>query len=789
MIKSQQRSILTRRAARFWRGHGWLMMALLWAAALILGYVGLDRNTPGAGEPGRFLNLAYRTLQLVAMEAGDVPAANWQLNTARFLLPILAAWTAVRALMSLFRDRWQQILVRVWSEHVVICGLSRKGWLLAQGFVARGERVVVIESDESHDMIGPCQERGMAVLVGDATDPEQLHRAGVQRARHLVAVTDNDGINAEIAVRAQGVLMEAAASRRRRAGRRYPLTCTVHLVDPQLHGLARTREMTLQEGVPLRLELFNVFDHAARLLWNQFGPAGRSVDAPAPAQGVGAECSAHVLVAGFGRLGESLVVCAARDWHTRLHEQPERPPGRLRIGVVDGDAGWKCQALELRYARLAAVCELVPWTMNVDGPEFYEGAFLAGGPGFPPVGAVFICFDDDSLGLRTGLAIHQQLLRSSGTPPPVVVRMAEAGGLARLLNGSGSGGTFSNLHAFAVLDSTCTPEAILGGTHEVLARALHQIYADQQRAVGHTGATNPSLVEWDRLPEDLRESNRAEADGILSHLATAGYTLVPLTDWDAGFFRFSQPEVEHLAEREHDRFVAERLGQGWRSAVQPKDPKSKRSPALVAWAQLSEEERAKNRDTVLQLPATLAQAGFQIVRLPSVGRASALVAMSGDLPPGGESERRELMARAIHERYRENQRGTKASDDPAMQPWEVLSEPLRESNRQQVDNIKRTLARIGCGMRSASSPPPEAVNFTSEEVEAMAAVAHEQWVAERRRAGWIGGPERDPARQVSPYLDAGYADLPEEVKEWDRQAVQAIPEVLAAAGLEVVRLG
>ena len=33
------------------------------------------------------------------------------------------------------------------------------------------------------------------------------------------------------------------------------------------------------------------------------------------------------------------------------------------------------------------------------------------------------------------------------------------------------------------------------------------------------------------------ESN--QADGIFRHLADLGYTLTPLTDWDAAFFRFS----------------------------------------------------------------------------------------------------------------------------------------------------------------------------------------------------------------------------------------------------------
>ena len=791
MTKRPNLRLLMAGLVRTWRRHGWLVIGLLWIVALILGYVGFAHSARCAGELSCFFDVGYRTLQLIPMNSGDVSRAGWQLNAARFLIPFLAAWTAIRALLSLFSDRWQQFLLRFWGSHVIICGLSRKGWLLARGFAAGGDRVVVIEADEDHNLIVPCRERGIAVLVGDATDPDLLRRAGAERADHLVAVTDDDGINAEIAVRAQGLLQKAAQAERNGTGRLRPLTCTVHLVDPQLHELARTREVALKTGVLLRLELFNVFDRAARLLWSEFGPAMAAEDGAPPARDrQGAGCSNHVLVVGLGRLGESLVVWAARDWHTRLHDPLCRAAGRLRITVADLEADWKCRALSLRYPRLAGVCDLVPLTMNVRWPEFYEGAFLTGGADYPPVSAVFCCFDDDSLNLRTGLAIRQRLLRASARPTPVVVRMAEASGLARLVDPDGDGQTFAHLHAFGLLDRTCTPESIRRGTHEVLARGLHEAYVQQQQTLGQTAETNPSLVEWDRLPEELRESSRAEADGIFHHLDALGYTLVPLTDWDAAFFRFPEPEVERLAESEHSRYLEERLADGWRYTPGPKDVRSKRSPALVPWEKLPEDERAKTRDTMRRLPATLARAGFQIDRSVSAEKTIAPdLPAEGDRPLGTETDRREVIARAIHERYRENQRGIKPPDDPALQPWEALAEPLRESNRRQADDIESTLRTIGCGVRPAVGRAPALFVFTDDEVETMAAVSHEQWVEERRRSGWVSGPERDTALRISPYLDISYTDLPDDVKEWDRQAVRAIPEVLTATGFEVVRLG
>ena len=41
------------------------------------------------------------------------------------------------------------------------------------------------------------------------------------------------------------------------------------------------------------------------------------------------------------------------------------------------------------------------------------------------------------------------------------------------------------------------------------------------------------------------------------------------------------------------------------------------------------------------------------------------------------------------------------------------------------------------------------------------------------------------ASKITPYLSMPYAYLPEDAKEWDRQAAAAIPDVLAAAGFEV----
>lgn len=146
---------------------------------------------------------------------------------------------------------------------------------------------------------------------------------------------------------------------------------------------------------------------------------------------------------------------------------------------------------------------------------------------------------------------------------------------------------------------------------------------------------------------------------------------------------------------------------------------------------------------------------------------------------------RDRIARAIHQKYRRDQRGRKPDTDPAMQPWERLPEHLKESNRRQAEHIPEKLRAIGCTIAPARGTRA-ATAFTAEEIERLAEMEHDRWVADRRAAGWTPGPERDVERKITPYL-VPWDELAEDIREYDREAVRGIPEVLAEAGLEIRR--
>jgi len=145
----------------------------------------------------------------------------------------------------------------------------------------------------------------------------------------------------------------------------------------------------------------------------------------------------------------------------------------------------------------------------------------------------------------------------------------------------------------------------------------------------------------------------------------------------------------------------------------------------------------------------------------------------------------EKMAKAIHERYRMDQAGRKSASDPAMQPWENLKSDLIRSNLDAAADIPIKLEALGYTFvpeRGDIKP----IEFDPVEVERLALMEHERWNRERRTAGWTLG-ERNPDAHTTPYL-VPWEQLPEDVKEWDREAVRAIPRALADAGFRVEKI-
>ncbi len=582
------RPVWRRRLARFWLTYQWPIIIAVWVCSMVLGYVGFWKYFQQfpTEKPHAWGDLIYYTMQLVPMISGALPhVVPFELEVARHVLPIVEGYTGIVALVIVFSSEVKRLRLRTLRDHLIVCGLGSKGRYLARQLREMGLPTVAVERDPGNPAIEESRDEGVIVLTGDASDERLLARAGLARARMLVAVCDDD-TNARVV---------AAVRHLVRAGRRSPLACSVHIVEPWLYELLSQQELEPEQAGILRLDLFNVFDLGARAMLAQHGPAAGESAGPE-----------HILVAGLGGLGRSVVVWAARNWHPRFRATGER----LRISVVDSDARAWIDALCAHYPRLASVCALVAHDVSVDSGEFQRGAFLFDDEGRSDVSVAFVCHDDDQTSVAAGLSLAHSLREQ---PTRVVGRVRDGAGLAVLLPEAGGGDP--RLAAFPLYERTCTPELVLGGMHESLARMIHDEYVRHQTSRGETAAINPSLRPWDELPLELQEASRTQADHIGVKLAAAGCGLEPMTDWDADLFAFTREEVERLSVMEHERWVDDHARAGWTQATGAKNVAKKTHPSMVPWDDLSEPEREKDREAVRSLPVFLARTGFQVYRL------------------------------------------------------------------------------------------------------------------------------------------------------------------------------
>ena len=452
-------------------------------AGFVLGMVGFQRYFASLGRPFSLWDLVYLSLQLFTLESGSVTGdLPWQLQVARLLAPGVLVYTAAKALLEIFRDQLQLFQVRFAQDHVVICGLGEKGYRLAVSCAEQGYRVVVLEKDAANSRFQSCRTRGMINLIGDATDTEQLRRAGVQRAHYLFSVLGDAGDNAEVAVGARELVKE------RRNG---SLTCFIHIAPPELAMLLREKEIAAQKPDAFRLEFFNIYERGARALLHEH-PAMSGTEAektePPP-----------ILIVGLGSLGAELVVQLAK-----LRFEAFRTDGEpLPVIIVDRRAEEKKALLLSRYPQLGKVCDLMTRQIDIHSREFQQAEFLFNEQGQCRIARAYVTLGDDVQGLSAALSLRQHLTASR---TPIVVSMTHEAGLARLLEGEeGSGQDFDNLHAFGLLDRTCTAELLTLGTHEILAREIHEAYVRGRIRAGETRETNVAMAPWAELRREVQE--------------------------------------------------------------------------------------------------------------------------------------------------------------------------------------------------------------------------------------------------------------------------------------------
>ncbi len=88
-------------------------------------------------------------------------------------------------------------------DHYVICGYGRMGQQIVKDLTANGVECVVVE--DNPEQLPKLRDGNVLRIEGPATDDETLRRAGIERAKGLIAVAASDEENVFIVLTARGL--------------------------------------------------------------------------------------------------------------------------------------------------------------------------------------------------------------------------------------------------------------------------------------------------------------------------------------------------------------------------------------------------------------------------------------------------------------------------------------------------------------------------------------------------------------------------------------------------------
>ena len=666
----------------------WLFILAVSALAIGLGLYGYwemlqaDLNSASDGVEKTaagfdFWDALFGTLGLFFFNTPDWTTPHAALNWARFLALGATVSIGVVTVYALFSQQILALRMRLWSNHVVICGLGYKGFTFVQNLHGQYKRIVVIEKDASNPAVEECRALGVRVIEGDAQHELTLKKAGVERADWLLSMCPSDAVNTEILWSARTI------AEGRRKGSKGPLRSLAQISDPLLCDMLtvpqRDRELEKWQA-----EFFNTDDTSASIMVDEY--AVESIGSTPP----------HMLVAHLDPLGRRMIVVAAQKWLSRRKRTD--PP--LIVTVVDDHAEPRLADLKRQHPFLKNEKNVTFYWCSTS-PEDIEGLKATYEPAdVPNPTRAFVTATEDEECFVTTLL----LLRNLNIPLDIIAALSRKEGAGKLFNSLAA----RNVKVFATFERTCTPDLLFEVSVEKLAKEIHELWRNEELAklkkvddalaklaadggpdaltairaalisrraaeaarpsigdavgkakpgpsagdsalltigdaidtldkkhVADGGVTTIAEViaaltqrrddigmpptsweEPDRVGKDddvYRASSLAQANDIPAKLRAIGCAIAPL-DGKLSSFAFTAEEIELLAAQEHERWNAERINAGWTLGPKKK-PKEKITPYLVEFGKLSKEVADYDRLFIRKIPKLLKDAGYKPIRI------------------------------------------------------------------------------------------------------------------------------------------------------------------------------
>lgn len=186
---------------------------LVLVALLVIGGLSLQWR----GDPGQkldFIAACYQVYTQLFFEHSSGLPEDWILRIMYFTVPLVGAVVLAEGVLKIgtslldfnnHRIAWVRIMAETYRDHIVLIGLGHVGFRVLGELLARGRQVIAVEARDEGQFVEEARARGVPLVIGDARRESLLRDLGIDHAACVIACTDNDLANLEIAIDARQI--------------------------------------------------------------------------------------------------------------------------------------------------------------------------------------------------------------------------------------------------------------------------------------------------------------------------------------------------------------------------------------------------------------------------------------------------------------------------------------------------------------------------------------------------------------------------------------------------------
>jgi hypothetical protein len=366
-------------------------------------------------------------------------------------------------------------------------------------------------------------------------------------------------------------------------------------VKCMMESLERNRSFNCEEYFEKnslsRLRIFNESELLARKMFSEF-----------PADSIVAQTNkrVHVLMFGLTSVSEALVLQLVRLGHYRSGQKP-------KVSIVDSNLDTKMHSIINSIPAINNLLEINLVERSVGELKLKDIIEIINNK--DRITIVYVCGINEIENLRIARMLLSEVAHGSNLykeKPFDVVALDPPGGIVLsdfYIYGEHAG----KFHLFSLVGQDGSTEksiianSLLGDLDDFIGRSLHDAYLKKDLQLLEQNPKHkihPNSVAWENLPENIRNANRAVADHFDIKMRAVGCKVVP--EGVGIEVQLSPNEIEILAIMEHQRWWADRSLNGWKLAEE-RDDINRFHPNMVPYEELSNADKQKDRDSVLQM--------------------------------------------------------------------------------------------------------------------------------------------------------------------------------------------